>query len=266
MRDYNPNPNYNPNCNPMNFNSINQYYVPEYLPPANDYQEMNDTEQERQFQKMKQLSLRKQQQILDYKDATDIFMSLLSTAEVVALQNSEEKELGHYDEYDTANRKTFNSQIIQFLRFLRDFDGARNDYEKQYKEEYKYPNKITNEYITGKINYFISKVEGKGELKNYFIEIINIMNHQKTIDIEKELKKYYKKKNNTKKEEVQINRFSNLMGINHLVKKEEKQTIDEYVRTGKSEYVVKFNEKPGRYSKTIDRKNKNEEYNEFSNK
>lgn len=42
---------------------------------------------------------------LDYKDVSDTLLSLLSTAEAIALQDNSKKELVYYDEYDTAKRK-----------------------------------------------------------------------------------------------------------------------------------------------------------------
>ena len=73
-----------------------------------------------------------QQQYMDYKDVTDVLMSLLSTAEAIALQNSNKRELGYYDEYDTVNRKSNNSQIIQLLRLIKQFSGIRKDYNSLY--------------------------------------------------------------------------------------------------------------------------------------
>ena len=65
----------------------------------------NDDYYEKKYQMQTRISKQKQQQYLDYKDVTDTLMSLLATAEAIALQNSSKKELGYYDEYDTANRK-----------------------------------------------------------------------------------------------------------------------------------------------------------------
>ena len=96
-----------------------------------------------------------QQMYLDYKDVSDTLLSLLSTAEVIALQNSNKKELGYYDEYDTSKRKSKNSQIIQLLRLLREFNGMRNDFISQYKE-YQLPENLTLNYINKKILYWQS--------------------------------------------------------------------------------------------------------------
>lgn len=205
-------------------------------------------------QQQRQLDLQKQQQILDYKDVSDTFMSLLSTAEAIAFQNSNEKELGYYDEFDTANRKTENSQIIQFLRLLREFDGIRDDYEKAYKEKYNFPKKITKDYIEEKIDSFFNKIGEKNKLAKYFEEIVNIINRNKKININEELKKYYRKDTVTDKE-AKKNRWDNLIGIKHLFSEEDKKTIDEYIRTGNYEYKVEFNKKPGRYCCIIFDKN-----------
>ena len=208
-------------------------------------------------QKMKQLDLQKQQQILDYKDVSDIFMSLLSTAEAIAFQNSNEKELGYYDEFDTANRKTLNLQIIQFLRLLRDFDIIRNDYENIYGEIYKFPEGITKEYIYRKVNSFLNRTEKNDILIKYYEEIINIINKSKKINIKEELNKYYTK-NNATDEVNENNRWGNLIGIKHLLREEDKQVIDQYMRTGKYEYKVLLSKKPGRYCHVImDKKTKN---------
>ena len=100
----------------------------------------NCTNNDEQIILQMQLNKQKQQMYLDYKDVSDTLLSLLSTAETIALQNNENKELGYYDEYDTAKYKNKNSQIIQLLRLLREFNGMRNDFISQYKE-YQLPEK-----------------------------------------------------------------------------------------------------------------------------
>ena len=185
-----------------------------------------------------------QQQYMDYKDVTDVLMSLLSTAEAIALQNSNKRELGYYDEYDTANRKGNNSQIIQLLRLIREFSGMRKDYNSLYvKKKYQLPDKITPQYIKNKIDFWKKSV--KPEVSKYFDEIIHVLNGKPEIDINKELKKYYDK-NIKLTEEQQERRWDNVIGIKHNCSKEDEELIKEYLSTGKYVYKVKFNEKVGR--------------------
>ena len=108
---------------------------------------------------------------MDYKDVSDTLLSLLSTAETIALQNNENKELSYYDEYDTAKYKNKNSQIIQLLRLLREFNGMRNDFISQYKE-YQLPENLTLNYINKKILYWQSFINKNTNLYNYYNEIL----------------------------------------------------------------------------------------------
>lgn len=129
---------------------------------------------------------------MDYTDVTDVLLSLLSTAEAIALQNSNKRELGYYDEYNTVNRKGNNSQIIQLLRLIREFSGMRKDYNSLYvKKKYQLPKKITPQYIKNKIDLWKKSV--KPEISKYFDEIIHVLNGKPEIDINKELQKYYDK-------------------------------------------------------------------------
>ena len=196
------------------------------------------------YQSQAQINKQTQQMYLDYKDVSDTLLSLLSTAEVMALQDSNKKEFGYYDEYDTAKRKNKNSQTIQLLRLLRQFNGMRKDFVKLYKG-FELPDKLTLDSISKKISYWKSYLGKDKTLGLYFDEIINILKDHPTININLELNKYY---NKTKKltEEEQAKRWDNVIGVSHLCMEEDKEVIDEILRTGKYSYEVKYNRKAGR--------------------
>ena len=210
-----------------------------------DYKEYNEYENSNNYERQMQVQLEKQKQqmYLDYKDVSDTLLSLLSTAEVIALQDSDKKELGYYDEYDTAKRKAKNSQIIQFLRLLRQYNGMQKDFIKLY-ENYELPNNLTLDYILNKIKYWKSFIKDK-TLSSYYDEILNILKGKATINVNLELNKYYDKSLKLN-EEQQVNRWDNVIGIKHLCLEEDKEVIDEILRTGKYSYQVKFNKKAGR--------------------
>jgi len=186
---------------------------------------------------------------LDYKDVSDTLLSLLSTAETIALQNNENKELGYYDEYDTAKYKNKNSQIIQLLRLLREFNGMRNDFISQYKE-YQLPENLTLNYINKKILYWQSFINKNTNLYNYYNEILNVINGKTNININKELNEYYDK-NIQLTEEQQQKRWDNILGAKHLCAESDKEVIDEYMNTGKYIYKVKYDKKAGKYAKFL---------------
>lgn len=210
-----------------------------------DYKEYNEYENSNNYERQMQVQLdkQKQQMYLDYKDVSDTLLSLLSTAEVIALQDSNKKELGYYDEYDTAKRKAKNSQIIQFLRLLRQYNGMQKDFIKLY-ENYELPNNLTLDYILNRIKYWKSFIKDK-TLSSYYDEILNILKGKTTINVNLELNKYYDK-NLKLNEEQQAKRWDNVIGIKHLCLEEDKQVIDEILKTGRYTYQVKFNKKAGR--------------------
>ena len=202
-------------------------------------------EYDRKYQSQMKVSKQRQQQYLDYKDVTDTLMSLLSTAEAIALKNSDKKEFGYYDEYDTANRKGNNAQIIQLLRLIRQFGGMRKDFNNLYsKEKYKLPNEITPEYIQKNITYWKTFIKSE-IIKKYFEEILNVLNGKPTIDINSELQKYYDKSIQLT-DEQKMKRWDNVIGAKHLCSKEDEEVINEYLSTGKYEYKIRYNEKAGR--------------------
>lgn len=222
----------------------------------------NDDYYEKKYQMQTRISKQKQQQYLDYKDVTDTLMSLLATAEAIALQNSSKKELGYYDEYDTANRKSNNSQIIQLLRLTRQFGGMRKDFNALYtKDKYQLPKEITLEYIIKKISFWKSLLKSENIAK-YFDEILNVLNGKPTLDINKELQKYYDK-NLQLTEDQKIKRWDNVIGIKHLCSKEDEEVINEYLNTGKYDYKIRFNEKAGRNILLLYNKENTEENYEF---
>ena len=167
----------------------------------------------RKHQMLAQVDKQKQQMYLDYKDVSDTLLSLLSTAEVIALQDSSKKELGYYDAYDTANRKTKNSQIIQLLRLLRQYNGMQKDFIKLYKK-FELPEGLTLEYIIKKLNYWKSCIKNETTLCSYFNEILNVLNGHPTLNINSELNKYYNK-NIKLTEEQQSKRWDNIIGMKH---------------------------------------------------
>ena len=204
-----------------------------------------DFENDERFQIKIQVDKQIQQQYMDYKDVTDVLMSLLSTAEAIALQNDNKRELGYYDEYDTVNRKSSNAQIIQLLRLIRQFSGMRKDYNLLYtKKKYHLPKEITPEYINNKIAFWKTMVKSE-IISKYFDEIIHVLNGKPQIDINKELQNYYDK-NVKLTEEQKMRRWDNVIGMKHICSKEDQELIDEYLSTGKYDYKVKFNEKVGR--------------------
>ena len=210
-----------------------------------EYNEYDEYENSNNYkrQMLAQVDKQKQQMYLDYKDVSDTLLSLLSTAEVIALQDSNKKELGYYDEYDTAKRKTKNSQIIQFLRLLRQFNGMQKDFIKLY-ESYELPNDLTLDFILNKIKYWKSFIKDK-TLSSYYDEIPNVLRGKTTINVSLELNKYYDKSLKLN-EEQKAKRWDNVIGIKHLCLEEDKEVIDEILKTGRYSYQVKFNKKAGR--------------------
>jgi hypothetical protein len=214
------------------------------------------------FQKKDQLQVQinkqRQQMYLDYKDVSDTLLSVLSTAEVIALQDSSKKELGYYDEYDTANRKGKNSQIIQLLRLLKQFNEMQKDFIKLYKN-FDLPRNLTLDYIIKKINYWKTFVGNNNNICRYFDEIVNILNYRPTLDINSELNKYYDKSIKLT-EEQRFKRWDNVIGMKHLCIEEDKEVIDEYLKTGKYAYYVKYNQKAGRNMKFLVNKLNSQDY------
>ena len=147
----------------------------------------NDDYYEKKYQMQTRINKQKQQQYLDCKDVTDTLMPLLAIAEAIALQNSSKKELGYYDEYDTTNRKSNNSQIIQLLRLTRQFGGIKKkNFNALYtKDKYQLPKEITPKYIIKKISFWKSLLKSENIVK-YFDEILNVLNGKPTLDINKE--------------------------------------------------------------------------------
>ena len=206
------------------------------------YEEENS--RPKKIQHQAQINRQKQQMYLDYKDVSDTLLSLLSTAEVIALQDSNKKELGYYDEYDTSKRKSKNSQVIQLLRLLREFNGMQKDYISLY-EKYELPESLTIDNICKKINYWKTFVAKDKKICEYFDEILNVIKGKSTINVNSELNQYYNK-NLKLTEEEQLKRWDNIIGVKHLCLEEDKEVIDEILNTGRYVYQVKYNKKAGR--------------------
>jgi len=198
----------------------------------------------KKIQHLLQTNKQDQQMYLDYKDVTDTLLSLLSTAEVIALQDSNKKEFGYYDEYDTSKRKSKNSQVIQLLRLLREFNGMQKDYINLY-QKYELPETLTIDNIVKKISYWKTFVEKDKKICGYFDEILNVIKGKPTINVNSELNQYYNQ-NLKLTEEEQSKRWDNVIGMKHLCLEEDKEVIDEILRTGRYVYQVKYNKKAGR--------------------
>lgn len=224
----------------MNFRGYNEY------DPKKEY-----------IQIQAQINKQQQQMYLDYKDVSDTLLSLLSTAEVLALQDSNKKEFGYYDEYDTAKRKNKNAQIIQLLRLLREFNGMLKDFIKLY-EKYDLPEKLSLDYIIKKVAYWKTFLSKDKILCIYLDEILNILRGKPTLNINSELQNYYDK-NFKLSEEQQLRRWDNFIGVRHLCMEEDKAVIEEILNTGRYNYQVKYNEKAGRHiGYLVNKNNKNE--------
>ena len=140
---------------------------------------------------------------------------------------------------------------------LRQYNGQQQDFIKSYKK-YELPENITIDYIYKRISYWKTFVSNDKTICTYFDEILNILKGRPTININSELNKYYDKKLKLT-EEQQIKRWDQFVGIKHLCLEEDKEVIDEILRTGRYVYQVKYNQKAGRnMGFLINKQNKNE--------
>jgi hypothetical protein len=140
-----------------------------------------------------------QEMCIEYKDLCDLFLSVLATAENMVKDSK--KKYGHWDEFDSSKYKTDNGLALQFLRLLKNFKENRSDFMVEYKNDFNayqnhflldngsfnLPKKIDLKKVQEKVELWKSLTENN-DYKLYFQEIINILNYNSKLDIEKEKK------------------------------------------------------------------------------
>jgi hypothetical protein len=203
-----------------------------------------------------QINKQIQEMVVEYKDLCDMFLSVLATAENMV--DDSKKKYGYYDEFNSIKHKNSNGLALQFLRLLKNFKENRSDFMSEYKNvkeanqynflnskgQFIFPEKINLGVVQEKINNW--KVLADNELyKLYFDEIINIINYNGTLDLEKEKQKFYNFIPRT--EEQKKENIKNIMKVKALKKKDEEKTEEEYARTGQFEYDPVYHAKPGRW-------------------
>ena len=202
-----------------------------------------------------QINEQLQEMCIEYKDLCDLFLSVLATAENMVKDSK--KKYGHWDEFDSSKHKTDNGLALQFLRLLKNFKENRSDFMVEYKNNYNayqnqfllengsfnLPKKIDLKKVQEKVELWKSLTENN-DYKLYFQEIINILNYNSKLDIEKEKKKYYINVRNDEQKKQQIN---NIMKVKALKKGEDEKVTDEVAETGKYEYEPEYYDKPGRW-------------------
>ena len=203
-----------------------------------------------------QINKQIQEMVVEYKDLCDMFLSVLATAENMV--DDSKKKYGYYDEFNSIKHKNSNGLALQFLRLLKNFKENRSDFMSEYKNvkeanqynflnskgQFIFPEKINLGVVQEKINNW--KVLADNELyKLYFDEIINIINYNGTLDLEKEKQKFYNFV--TRTEEQKKENIKNIMKVKALKKKDEEKTEEEYARTGQFEYDPVYHAKPGRW-------------------
>ena len=196
-----------------------------------------------------------QEMCIEYKDLCDLFLSVLATAENMVKDSK--KKYGHWDEFDSSKHKTDNGLALQFLRLLKNFKENRSDFMVEYKNDFNayqnhflldngsfnLPKKIDLKKVQEKVELWKSLTENN-DYKLYFQEIINILNYNSKLDIEKEKKKYY---NNVRNEEQKKQHINNIMKVKACKKGEDEKVADEVAETGKYEYEPEYYDKPGRW-------------------
>lgn len=196
-----------------------------------------------------------QEMCIEYKDLCDLFLSVLATAENMV--NDSKKKYGHWDEFDSSKHKTDNGLALQFLRLLKNFKENRSDFMVEYKNDFNayqnhflldngsfnLPKKIDLKKVQEKVELWKSLTENN-DYKLYFQEIINILNYNSKLDIEKEKKKYY---SNVRNDEQKKENINNIMKVKACKKGEDEKVTDEVAETGKYEYEPEYYDKPGRW-------------------
>lgn len=196
-----------------------------------------------------------QEMCIEYKDLCDLFLSVLATAENMVKDSK--KKYGHWDEFDSSKNKTDNGLALQFLRLLKNFKENRSDFMVEYKNDFNahqnhflldngsfnLPKKIDLKKVQEKVELWKSLTENN-DYKLYFQEIINILNYNSKLDIEKEKKKYY---SNVRNDEQKKENINNIMKVKACKKGEDEKVTDEVAETGKYEYEPEYYDKPGRW-------------------
>ena len=196
-----------------------------------------------------------QEMCIEYKDLCDLFLSVLATAENMVKDSK--KKYGHWDEFDSSKHKTDNGLALQFLRLLKNFKENRSDFMVEYKNDFNayqnhflldngsfnLPKKIDLKKVQEKVELWKSLTENN-DYKLYFQEIINILNYNSKLDIEKEKKKYY---SNVRNDEQKKENINNIMKVKACKKGEDEKVTDEVAETGKYEYEPEYYDKPGRW-------------------
>lgn len=190
----------------------------------------------------KLLDKRMLDQQLDYKDCWDFYYSAIATIENIALGNSSKKEYGNWDEFDACSFKNKNDLVIQFLKILKSFKGAYEDYQNDYEGIIDYPEDFN--ITIKKLEKWKSKINDKN-IGIYIDELINIINNRGgKVDIQKELNKYYG--NNKIDKDCMRKGFEATIKCGNAVRKEEEKLQKEFEEKGKLNYEVKLNVPAGK--------------------
>jgi hypothetical protein len=202
-----------------------------------------------------QLNEQLQEMCIEYKDLCDQFLSILATAENMVKEAK--KKYSHWDEFDSSSHKTDNGLALQFLRLLKIFKENRSDFMVEYKNNqnayennfllengsFNLPKKIDLETVQEKVNLWKSLTDNN-DYKEYFEEIINVLNYNCKLEIDKEKQKYYK---TTRSDEQKKQHIKNIMKVKACKKEEDDKVTDEVAETGNYEYEPQYYDKPGRW-------------------
>ena len=202
-----------------------------------------------------QLNEQLQEMCIEYKDLCDQFLSILATAENRVKEAK--KKYSHWDEFDSSSHKTDNGLALQFLRLLKIFKENRSDFMVEYKNNqnayennfllengcFNLPKKIDLKTVQEKVNLWKTLTDNN-DYKLYFQEIINVLNYNCKLDIDKEKQKYYKTVRNDEQKKQYI---KNIMKVKACKKGEDDKVTDEVAETGKYEYEPEYYDKPGRW-------------------
>ena len=199
----------------------------------------------------KQIDKVKQQQAIEYKDICDTFLSVLATAENIVSIPIDEKKYGHYDEYNSKKYKTYNGLMLQFLRLLKNMKENKEDFVEEYGK-FKFPKGIDINVVQEKINYWKS-LSRDANFHLYLDEIINIVNGNPKLDLEKYKGLYYS--NRLVTDDQKINRLNNIVSVKVDSSKEEEKVREQIEKTGKFNYEPVFGAVPGRYEESRLKKN-----------
>ena len=239
------------NENNQSKNKCNNYYLNEEIINSGYNKRVNDDYNNGKYV-YKQLDRQELNKMLDYKDVWDFYYSCIATIENIALGKSGTKIYGYWDEFDSSKFKNQNQLVIQYLKILKNFKGAYNDYLQDYGEIINYPEDL--DYNTFKKLKEWSNIINDNNIKKYIFELVNIINRRGDLDIQKELNKYYK---NEKVDEKEVReKIEAFMKSSKNVRDEEKELQLIYEKNGelpKYDIKEKLNVPAGR---AINNKNK----------